>query len=77
MSTTMRESSHVSRKYVSHGSGGGGGAISGQGHSGNASGNSLENNLGKVSFSKRICNSIRHFLLGNNVLLAGSSKMNI
>ncbi|XP_043272908.1 mucin-2 [Venturia canescens] len=44
MSTTMRESSHVSRKYVSHGSGGGG-AISGQGHLGNTSGNSLENNL--------------------------------
>lgn len=39
--STLRESSHVSRKYVSHG-----GAISGQGHSANSS-NSLENNLGK------------------------------
>ncbi|CAG5107250.1 Protein of unknown function [Cotesia congregata] len=37
--STLRESSHVSRKYVSHG-----GAISGQGHSANSS-NSLENNL--------------------------------
>ncbi|KAK0182754.1 hypothetical protein PV327_000855 [Microctonus hyperodae] len=40
MSTTMRESSHMSRKYMSHS----GSAISGQGHSVNST-NSLEHNL--------------------------------